>query len=284
MALSRLHESLIFLRSRFGSRRCDACIYKIENWGVGNWGNQGSACGGSFNCLRHLAKLVLGGRRKRSAGRQPGISRNPKVLIFDFDGTVADTFQAGYEILNKLSVEFGFRRLERDQLEQARDMRTMQLTKFLGIRTTKMRRIAKRGSEELHQRIDSIKPFPEIPEILRELHARGYTLGIISSNTEENVKVLLRNHDLELFSFIRCSSKLLGKARDIKKVIKLHKLEPEDFYFIGDETRDIEAAAKAGIRIAAVTWGYNSRRALEALCPDRLFTQPQELLEFFPRI
>jgi len=38
--------------------------------------------------------------------------------------------------------------------------------------------------------------------------------------------------------------------------------------FVGDKTRDIEAAKKAGIRMAAVTWGYNSRRSLDAMKPD----------------
>ena len=38
----------------------------------------------------------------------------------------------------------------------------------------------------------------------------------------------------------------------------------EDVVYVGDETRDIVAARKLGIRVAAVTWGYNSSEALEA--------------------
>jgi phosphoglycolate phosphatase len=48
---------------------------------------------------------------------------------------------------------------------------------------------------------------------------------------------------------------------------------------IGDEVRDIAAARKAGIAIAAVTWGYNSRAALERAHPDYLVTRPAELLQ-----
>ena len=110
-----------------------------------------------------------------------------------------------------------------------------------------------------------------MPEALRELQALGYSLGIITSNTELNVQIFLRNHGLELFDFIRCSSKLLGKARMIRSVIRRQHVRAADILFVGDETRDIEASKKAGIRIAAVTWGYNSRRSLVAMKPDFIF-------------
>jgi phosphoglycolate phosphatase len=202
----------------------------------------------------------------------------PKLLIFDFDGTIADTFDAGVMILNKLAVEFGFRPLHPKDLERVRDMRTRQLMKFLDIPTRKMSRIARRGSEELYACIHSIQPLPGMPEALRELQTLGFALGIITSNTEVNVQIFLRSHGLEVFDFVRCSSKLLGKARMIRSVIRGQHVRAADILFVGDETRDIEAAKKAGIRIAAVTWGYNSRRSLEAMKPDFVFENPQELI------
>lgn len=223
--------------------------------------------------MRRLAHYVLK-RRKRPA-EPPG---RPKLLLFDFDGTIADTFDAALTILNKLADEFGFRALQPKDLERARDMRTRQLMKFLGIPTRKMSRIAKRGSEELHACIHSIQPLPGMPEALRELQTLGFSLGIVTSNSELNVQIFLRSHALELFDFVRSSSKLLGKARMIRKVIKRQQVPAADILFVGDETRDVEAAKKAGIRIAAVTWGYNSRRSLEALKPDFVFESPKELV------
>ncbi len=54
---------------------------------------------------------------------------------------------------------------------------------------------------------------------------------------------------------------------------------PGDMLFVGDETRDVEAAHKAGIPIAAVTWGYNSRRSLDGMKPGRIYDRPADLLE-----
>ena len=228
--------------------------------------------------MRRLARYVLRRSRLRRRRRRAEPPKRPKLVIFDFDGTIADTFDAGVMILNKLASEFGFRPLHAKDLEKARDMRTHQLVKFLGIPARKMSRIARRGSEELHECIHSIQPLPGMPEALRELQTLGYSLGIVTSNTELNVKIFLRRHGLEVFEFVRCSSKLLGKARMIRSVIRKQHVPAAEIVFVGDETRDIEACQKVGVRIVAVTWGYNSRRSLVAMKPDFIFDDPKELV------
>ena len=233
--------------------------------------------------MRRLARYVLDRSRLRRRRRRAQPTGPPKLVIFDFDGTIADTFDAGVMILNKLAGEFGFRPLDPKDLEKARDMRTHQLVRFLGVPARKMSRIARRGSEELHSCIQSIQPLRGMAEALHELRRLGYSLGIVTSNTELNVNIFLRNHGLELFDFIRCSSKLLGKARMIRSVIRKQHVHAVDILFVGDETRDIEACQRVGIRIAAVTWGYNSRRSLVAMKPDFVFDDPQELVSLLAR-
>ena len=234
--------------------------------------------------MKKLAKFVLRGGR-RNVGSDGPLAARPKLVVFDFDGTIADTFENGLEILNLLAGEFGYRPLERADLPRARDMRTLELMKFLGIPTTKMSRIAKRGTEELGKRIDGVQPLKGVPDALRQINSAGFLLGIITSNSCENVAAFLRNHDLEIFEFVRSSSKLLGKGREVRAVLKERTLLPKDILLIGDETRDIEAAHEVGAHIAAVTWGYNSRAALESLGPDHILDEPAEimaLLESFP--
>lgn len=220
--------------------------------------------------------------RRYGWGRKPlgEPAGRPRLLLFDFDGTIADTFDAAFEILNTLATEFGFRPLAAEDLAKARDMRTRQVMKFLRIPMSKMTGIARRGSEEIHARMPGIEPLPGMPELLRALRAEGYELGIVTSNSEVNVNLFLEKHDLALFSFIRSSSKLLGKARELRAVVKGHKIPLSEILFIGDETRDIEAAQKVGMPMAAVSWGYNSRRSLEEMKPDFLFDSAEELLAY----
>ena len=51
---------------------------------------------------------------------------------------------------------------------------------------------------------------------------------------------------------------------------------------VGDELRDVKASQKAGIPIAAVTWGFNSRASLAASEPDYLFDTPSDFLRLIP--
>jgi len=228
--------------------------------------------------MRRLARFVLrGGHRK--VGAAGPLATRPKLIIFDFDGTIADTFENGLEILNLLAGEFGYRPLLRSDLAKARDMRTRELMKFLNIPTTKMGKISKRGTEELSKRIDLVQPLDGVPAALRTIRDAGFSMGIVTSNSCANVAAFLKNHDLEFFDFVRSASKLMGKGREIRAVLKDRNLPPGDILLVGDETRDIEAAQETGAHIAAVTWGYNSRRALEGLQPDHILNNPGELLD-----
>jgi len=226
---------------------------------------------------------MRGGRRRvGAAGR---IGARPQLLLFDFDGTIADTFQCGVEILNLMAPEFGYRPLEAADVPKARDMRTRELMKFLGIATTRIAKISKRGKEELNKRMDEVQPLAGMVELIRQLHCDGFRLGILTSNSEENVEAFLKKFDLELFEFIRTSSKLMGKGSIIRNILKKCALKPREVLLVGDEVRDIEAAQETGIHIAAVTWGYNSRKVISACGPDHMMDSPdalRELLSGFP--
>lgn len=203
-----------------------------------------------------------------------------KVLLFDFDGTLADTRTIGLRILNELADEFGFRHLPDEELSVARDMSTQKLIRFLGIKRWRVPQISRRGLIKLQERMTEVQPISETPEILVSLKERGFRLGILTSNSEANVTTFLKHHELDCFEFIHTSSKLFGKTRELKRLMKKHQLLPEDIIYIGDETRDIEATQKVPIRIAAVTWGYNSSSVLASMSPDFLFDNPSDLLSF----
>jgi phosphoglycolate phosphatase-like HAD superfamily hydrolase len=204
------------------------------------------------------------------------------MLLFDFDGTIADTRTIALEILNQMSREFGFRELPEADLEKARKLSTREFIRHLGISTWRVPSIARRGLQLLHERIDQVHPIPGIPEVLGTLHGRGERLAILTSNSQANVQAFLTRHDLPHFEFISCSSKLFGKGREIRSILRRTRLDPHEILYIGDETRDIDAARETGLRVAAVTWGYNSAEALGALDPDHIVSSPSELLGLHP--
>ena len=202
-----------------------------------------------------------------------------KVIIFDFDGTIADTYDAIVEITNGLSSEFGYQPVEASELAQLKNMSSQEIIKQSKLSIFKIPFLLKRVKEDLAEKIGQLKPIPGIASSLLELQ-QGYRLGIITSNSQENVvSFLINNGLLSLFDFIYSGTTLFGKHRVIQKALKQHKITADSVLYVGDETRDIIAAQKSKIKMVAVGWGFNSALVLSQYHPDFLIEQPPELLK-----
>jgi len=225
--------------------------------------------------VKGLRRLVFGSGGKSASARDA----EARVIIFDFDGTIADTFSVAVDIFNELGPSFGFPPLTPDLIDKARGMTAHQLIDYFGIKKSNIPSIAARGLKALHSRMPEVEPCAGVPALIRRLSAEGYVLGILTSNSSENVEDFLRRHDLKLFSFVRCSSRIFGKDKELSTILKTNHWNAGQILFVGDEVRDIEAGQKVGVRCAAVTWGYNTREALEKLAPDLVVDRPDELMD-----
>ena len=204
---------------------------------------------------------------------------NSDTLIFDFDGTIADTFHQIVAISNALAGEFNFKLIEPHELESLKNKTTHEVILHLGVPMMKIPKIVARAKEELYKTMSTVQPVQGLHDTLLQLKKLGYELGILTSNSSENVTKFLEKHELNFFDFIMTTSKIWSKNTGLNKLMEDKKLNPGQVIYIGDETRDIEAAKKAGVKIAAVTWGYNSTKALQARKPDYIFNKPEELVE-----
>ncbi|MEG4291919.1 HAD-IA family hydrolase [Microcoleus sp. C2C3] len=202
-----------------------------------------------------------------------------KVIIFDFDGTLADTIDILLSITNRLSAEFGFKSATKEQLAQLSNLNSWQILQYSGISIFKFPLLIRRLKAELHSEVPHIQLFPGIKEVLLELKKRGFQLGIITSNSRENVLGALERNGLQdTFTFIYSGS-TFGKHKVINKWLRIENIHTEKVVYVGDEIRDIDAAKKTGIKVIAVGWGFNSPQALAAQNPNFLIERPQELIE-----
>ena len=202
-----------------------------------------------------------------------------KVIIFDFDGTLADTIDILLSITNRLSAEFGFKSATKEELAQLSNLNSWQILQYSGISLFKFPLLIRRLKAELHSEVPHIQLFPGIKEVLLELKKRGFQLGIITSNSRENVLGALEKNGLQdTFTFIYSGS-TFGKHKVINKWLRIENIHTEKVVYVGDEIRDIDAAKKTGIKVIAVGWGFNSPQALAAQNPNFLIERPQELIE-----
>ena len=202
-----------------------------------------------------------------------------KVVLFDFDGTIADTYSAIANITNQLSDEFGYKTLNQEELLLLKNLSSREIVKFTEISIFKIPFLVRRVRTELSKEIANLSPIEDIVPVIRQLKDKGYTLGIVTSNIKENVEIFLHKNQLDgLFSYIYSSTSIFGKHRVIDRAIRSHNLDKANVIYVGDETRDIRSARRSKIGIVAVSWGFNSAEILSEYEPDYSIHQPAELL------
>ncbi|MGK7875867.1 MAG: HAD-IA family hydrolase [Xenococcaceae cyanobacterium] len=202
------------------------------------------------------------------------------VIVFDFDGTIADSHGAIVEITNRLSGEFGYKPVNKAEVSQLKNLSSREIVKQSEISIFQIPFLLRRVKAELGKEIGTLKPVSGIETYLFELKEQGYQLGIITSNIQENVLAFLENNNLQaLFDFIYSGTTLFGKHKVIGEFIKQNNLTAEEVIYVGDETRDIEAAKKSKVKVIAVGWGFNSPSVLAEHKPDFFIDKPEEIIE-----
>lgn len=203
-----------------------------------------------------------------------------KVILFDFDGTIADTLDAIVNITNRLAVEFGYKQTTQEELAQIQNLNSKQIIKQSGISIFKLPFLLRKVKTELNKEIQRVRPISGIKEALIDLKNQGNRLGILTSNSSANVVAFLETNGLDdLFDFIYSGKTLFGKSKVINNLLKQEKINPKTAIYVGDETRDIEAARKSHIKAIAVSWGFNSAEVLAKQNPDFLIHRPKQLIE-----
>lgn len=203
-----------------------------------------------------------------------------RTLIFDFDGTLADTL--GIAIVEIKKFRSGDRAIDDAEIERLRGMTARHAFKAVGIHWWQMPGIVYRARKIVSQQIGSIKSFDGMLDVLRRLHERGLRMIIVSSNSTKNINQFLQNNKMDVyFDQVYGGTGVFDKGGALRKVIRANKLDLQECRYIGDEVRDIEAARKAGLHSVSVTWGYNNRSALQAAAPEVLIDQPKDLLRLF---
>ncbi|VAW15654.1 Phosphoglycolate phosphatase [hydrothermal vent metagenome] len=209
---------------------------------------------------------------------------NHLTIIFDFDGTIADTFHKIISISNRLAKELNFKTILPEEINDLKNKSAVEIIKHLDIPLLKVPKLASKAKKELHKEIESIHLIEGFHEMIMELKKKGNNLGILTSNSSNNVHKFLKTHKLDCFDFVTSSHRIWTKYKGLHKLIKEFKLDFKKVIYVGDETRDIEAAQKAGIQSIAVTWGYNSPKALKKCRPDYTVNHPQEILEIVKKL
>ncbi len=203
-----------------------------------------------------------------------------KFILFDFDGTIAHTIEYILDIVNRNREKFKTPHVSMKDFEALRDMPPLDILKKYNVSFPKLAYMSVVVRMELNQHIEDIHVVPGIRKLLEKLKQEKYKMGIMTSNSEANVKKFLRKNGLlKYFSVFQSGIGMFGKTGVINSFLKKTNLSPEDVIYIGDEIRDIESSKKSKVEIVSVGWGFNSKKALLSHKPDHFIMSPLQLMK-----
>ena len=200
-----------------------------------------------------------------------------RLLVWDFDGTLADSMRAGLDLYNRLAPELGVKPVA--DPAAARAMSHRQFMRSHGIRFWRLPRLVRRFQAAAAAEADKLRLFPGLAAVLADLRGRGVRHGVLSSNSEGNIRRALAANGVEnLFAFVVGCPRLFGKGRALRRLLRADGTDRRHVLYVGDEVRDLEAARGAGVDAAAVTWGFHAEPVLRAAGPEYVVQDPRELL------
>lgn len=202
-----------------------------------------------------------------------------KLIIFDFDGTLADSFPWFTSTINSVADKYKFKRADAADLDSFRGFDAGHLLKKYGVPAWKIPVIANHMRSLMAGSISQIPLFKGVSDVLHRLSSKGKLLAIVSSNSRNNVTRVLGRNDASLIRYYECGVSISGKKSKIQKLLRATGVGPEETLFIGDELRDGDAAKKTHVAFGAVSWGYNSIESLQKLSPELVFKTVGEIPE-----
>ena len=210
-----------------------------------------------------------------------------KLILFDLDGTLLDTLEDLSEAVNHAlelrglplhtvdeyrgMVGHGVRNLVQQALPSGADEALVD-SALADFRTYYQAHI------DVHTR-----PYPGIPELLSELHARGVQLAVASNKFQEGTEYLIQRFfpGIPFVAILgnRPGYPLKPDPEIVQEVLRragdacgdVNGIAPADALLVGDSPTDMRTAANGGIEALAVTWGYRSAEDLEPVL-DELFS------------
>ncbi len=221
-----------------------------------------------------------------------------KLLIFDLDGTLADTSKDITDAVNYAVKPFGVKSLSVSEIKAMVGSGITKLIESLipphpAIPPSLMGDHREVAKEEAVKRfleyysihlLDYTNTYPQVKETLSKIEA--YKKAVISNKREVLSKKVLEGLGLLKFFDIVLGSDSVPERKPspvpIFELLKRFGVSKDEAVIIGDSNYDIEAGRAAGIKTIAVTYGYRDREVLKGA--DFMIDNFGEILRILPEV
>jgi phosphoglycolate phosphatase len=207
------------------------------------------------------------------------------IILFDFDGVLADTIGDILEFAREACAQMGFERNPKPaDLDALENMSFVDFGRRLDVPPEFIDEFVDRCLQMFNQKPHPPKIFEGMGRVVAEA-AEHNTLAIITGNTTPTVEAFLEEYGLrEHITTVIGVEQKVSRSEKIKTALMELGRTEESVYLIGDSRSDIRAARETGVKNIAVGWGHQSPSRLMTANPDYLVNSPQELSELLKHI
>lgn len=217
--------------------------------------------------------------------------KNIKAIIFDFDGTIADTIDALRHGINLTMNALGYPESTREDVlahinHGARELIRRSLPLSLQENEEKVTEILALY-RQMYDKVymETKTTYDGIPDVFTKLHERGYLLAILSNKPDAYMpplaKALLPDGTYQISRGQRPGVAAKPDPNCVFTLTDELGVKPSECAFVGDSNVDMQTAKNAGLLAVGVTWGYRSEEILREAGADLIVHAPKELLELF---
>ncbi|EKD88253.1 MAG: hypothetical protein ACD_34C00648G0003 [uncultured bacterium] len=202
-----------------------------------------------------------------------------KLLIFDFDGTLANSFPWVVAILDELAEKFNAIPVDHSKLDELKNYPPRKIMKMHNISIWKLPAILRFTRSRMKTNGESIQCFEGVETMLQKLKDNDIRMALVTTNTCETVRRVLGDELYNLFHLFEDKVSIFGKPAALRRIIRKSGLNRSEMLAIGDEIRDVEAAKKVNIPFGAVSWGFSNMEAMASHSPEHIFTEMSQIVD-----
>jgi HAD superfamily hydrolase (TIGR01549 family) len=211
-------------------------------------------------------------------------TENITTLLFDWDGTIADSAQLGLAAFQKSFDALGLA-FPQEIYEAAYSPNWYSIYAAMGLPKEKWATADHLWMQ--HYGEQTAELIEGVDDTLRQLHQRGYRMGIVSSGTECRLTRELKVHGLsKLFEVVICNEQMINKKphpEGLHTALAMLNQPPEQSCYVGDSPEDIEMGKRAQLLTAGVRSTYPTSWRLRDANPDIHLESFSELTIHFLR-
>lgn len=203
-----------------------------------------------------------------------------KGFIFDWSGTLSDSFSSFYEICGLMFSELG------GKLPSKEEIQINFAAPYMMFWNKYFPDLTKGKQDQLYKkyvaRVNSPSLYNGVQDTLEYLHKAGYKIFILSSDW-----LLTLTPEVEKSGLKEFFTEIIGEAYDKRAPMRLlkenHCLDTSETFYVGDTEDDIEVGRTANIKTVGISWGFQHKSVLAEAEPDFLIDHISEVKNFFEK-